>query len=90
MSDLTTVEGTLAYLSGTQYEANNVQLLTGGHSAFTYRAIMQSSLSTGETSVIVKHYEGYSALYKDFRNEVERAVRHTMPMSIRAEYRRSA
>ena len=74
MSDLTTIEGTLAYLSDTKYEATDVQLLGGGHSAFTYRATLKSSLPTGETSVIVKHYEGYVALYKSFPIEVERAV----------------
>ncbi|KAF8603908.1 hypothetical protein BDV93DRAFT_606586 [Ceratobasidium sp. AG-I] len=74
MSDLTTVEGTLAYLSSTKYEAIDVQLLPGGHSAFTYRATLKSLLPTGETSVIVKHCEGYPALHKDFPYEAERGL----------------
>lgn len=86
MSDLTTAEGTLAYLVGTQYEATDVQFLAGGHSAFTYRATLKSSLPTGEISVILKHYEDYVVLDKSFLFEVERVVRVTLRTNARTTH----
>ncbi|KAG8689672.1 hypothetical protein FRC08_010832 [Ceratobasidium sp. 394] len=74
MFDLTTAEGVLAYLKGTQFAATDVQLLTGGHCAFTYRAKLQTPLPTGETSVIIKHSEGYIAFYQPMKIEAERAA----------------
>ncbi|KAG9095604.1 hypothetical protein FRC07_011069 [Ceratobasidium sp. 392] len=74
MHDLTTVEGILAYLEGTRFAATEVQLLTGGHSGFTYRAILQTPLPTGETSVVLKHSEGYLAAHQPMKVEAERAV----------------
>ena len=74
MFNLTTIEGTLTYLEVTRFAATDVQLLTGGHSAFTYRAILNTPLPTGETTVIVKHYEGYIALHEAAKIEAERSV----------------
>jgi len=74
MFNLTTAEGVLAYLEGTQFAATDVQLLPGGHSAFTYRAKLQTPLLTGETSVIIKHAEGYCAFHQATKFEAERAV----------------
>ncbi|KAG9092092.1 hypothetical protein FS749_016011, partial [Ceratobasidium sp. UAMH 11750] len=74
MSNLTTATGVLAYLKGTQFAATDVQLLTGGHSAFTYRAKLQTPLPTGETSIIIKHAEGYLVAYQALKIEAERAA----------------
>lgn len=75
MPNLTTAEGTLAYLETTQFAATNVQLITGGHSAFTYRATLKAPLPTGDTSVILKHYEGYIAVRESVKIEAGRSVR---------------
>ncbi|KAF8601474.1 hypothetical protein BDV93DRAFT_558320 [Ceratobasidium sp. AG-I] len=74
MTNLTTTEGTLAYLEATRFAATKVCLLTGGHSAFTYRAILKTPLPTGETTVIIKHYEGYIAVHETAKIEAERSV----------------
>lgn len=74
MHNLTTAEGTLAYLEATQFAATDVQLLTGGHSAFTYRAVLKTPLPSGETTVVIKHYEGYIATYNVVKIEAERSV----------------
>ncbi|KAG9085494.1 hypothetical protein FRC06_003579 [Ceratobasidium sp. 370] len=74
MFNLTTAEGVLAYLEGTQFAAADVQLLTGGHSAFTYRAKLRTPLPTGETSIVIKHAEGYIAFHQVMKIEAERAV----------------
>ncbi|KAG9082065.1 hypothetical protein FRC07_014319 [Ceratobasidium sp. 392] len=75
MPDLTSVEGVFVYLDGTRFAATDVQLLTGGHSGFTYCAKLQTPLPTGETSIVLKHSEGYLAAYQPMEIEAERAVR---------------
>jgi hypothetical protein len=77
MADLTTVEGTLAYLEGTRFVAKDVQLLAGGRSAFVYRVILETPLDTGEKTIVLKHFEGYGALFRDTKAPIERAVRFT-------------
>ncbi|KAF8601472.1 hypothetical protein BDV93DRAFT_585234 [Ceratobasidium sp. AG-I] len=74
MPNLTTAEGTWAYLEATRFAATDVHLLTGGHSAFTYRAVLKTPLPTGETTVIIKHYEGYIAVYEAAKIEAQRSV----------------
>lgn len=76
MHNLTTVNGTLEYLKNTHFAASDVQLLSGGHSAFTYRAILDTPLATGEKTVILKHFENYLALYNldNVKIEAQRAV----------------
>ncbi|KAF8601470.1 hypothetical protein BDV93DRAFT_558316 [Ceratobasidium sp. AG-I] len=73
MQDLTTTNGILAYLSNTRFAATNVQLLSGGHSAFTYRAVLKTPLPTGETSVVLKHSEGCAALFTELKVEAARS-----------------
>ncbi|KAG8788254.1 hypothetical protein FRC12_014785 [Ceratobasidium sp. 428] len=70
--DLTTDEGTLAYLQSTQYAASDVQLLTGGRSAFVYRVTLKDPLPTGETTLILKHFEAYGAAFRQKKIFVER------------------
>lgn len=74
MYDLTTAHGTQAYLKDTRFAASDVQLLSGGRSAFTYRAVLEIPLSTGEKTVILKHFEGYFADYGSEKIDVQRAV----------------
>ncbi|KAG8710769.1 hypothetical protein FRC09_020942 [Ceratobasidium sp. 395] len=74
MPSLTTTDGVFSYLEGTQFAATNVQLVIGGHSAFTYRATLRTPLPTGESSMILKHAEGYIAIYEAMKIEAERAV----------------
>ncbi|KAG9085495.1 hypothetical protein FRC06_003580 [Ceratobasidium sp. 370] len=74
MFSFTTSEGVLAYLEGTQFAATDVQSLPGGHTAFTYRAKLRTPLPTGETSIVIKHAEGYSAFHRATKFEAERAV----------------
>ncbi|QRV82168.1 phosphotransferase enzyme family protein [Ceratobasidium sp. AG-Ba] len=73
MHNLTTSDGVLAYLKGTPFAANKVQQLAGGHSSFTYRATLETPLPTGETSVILKHAEGYIAVYEVMKLDAKRA-----------------
>ncbi|KAG8795231.1 hypothetical protein FRC12_016872 [Ceratobasidium sp. 428] len=70
--DLTTREGTLTYLQHTQYAASDVQLLAGGRSAFVYRVTLKDPLPTGETSIILKHFEAYGAAFREKKIPVER------------------
>ncbi|KAG8787897.1 hypothetical protein FRC12_015138 [Ceratobasidium sp. 428] len=74
MPNLTTADGVLFYLEGTQFAATNVQLITGGHSAFTYRITLRTPPPTGESSIILKHAQGYVAVYEPMKIEAERAV----------------
>ncbi|CAE6474249.1 unnamed protein product [Rhizoctonia solani] len=62
MHDLRTAKGTLAYLNTTQFPATDVQLLSGGNSAFTFRAILKTPLSSGEKTIVLKHAEKQIAL----------------------------
>ncbi|CAE6466214.1 unnamed protein product [Rhizoctonia solani] len=73
MHDLKSREGVLAYLEGTRFAAADVQLLSGGLSAFTYRAILKGPLDTGEKTVVIKHFEGYLASHEVMKWGVERA-----------------
>ncbi|KAG8752576.1 hypothetical protein FRC12_011882 [Ceratobasidium sp. 428] len=74
MPNLTTADGVFSYLEDTQFAAIDVQLITGGHSAFTYRATLRNPLPTGESSIILKHAEGYIAVHEVMKIEAERAV----------------
>ncbi|KAG8700368.1 hypothetical protein FRC09_005995 [Ceratobasidium sp. 395] len=74
MPNLTTADGVLFYLEGTQFAATDVQTITGGHSAFTHRVTLRTPLPTGESSIILKHAEGYIAVYEPMKIEAERAV----------------
>jgi hypothetical protein len=74
MHSLTNAQGVLSYLEDTQFAATSVRLLAGGHSAFTYRVILRYPLPTGDTSVILKHCEGYIAAHDTMKIEAERAV----------------
>ncbi|KAH7322135.1 kinase-like domain-containing protein [Rhizoctonia solani] len=62
MHDLRTTEGTLAYLNTTRFPATEVQLLSGGNSAFTFRATLKTPLPSGEKTVVLKHAEKNIAL----------------------------
>ncbi|CAE6477626.1 unnamed protein product [Rhizoctonia solani] len=62
MHDLRTAKGTLAYLNTTQFPATDVQLLSGGNSAFTFRATLKTPLSSGEKTIVLKHAEKQIAL----------------------------
>ncbi|KDN45832.1 hypothetical protein RSAG8_04665, partial [Rhizoctonia solani AG-8 WAC10335] len=73
MHDLKSCEGVVAYLKGTRFAASDVQLLSGGLSAFTYRAVLEVPLDTGEKTVVVKHFEGYLAGHEEMKWDVERA-----------------
>lgn len=72
--NLTTTKGTLKYLKTTCFAASNVHLLSGGHTAFTYRVFLEKPLPTGEKTVILKHSEDYGAQYSFVKIEVQRAV----------------
>ncbi|CUA74642.1 hypothetical protein RSOLAG22IIIB_11352 [Rhizoctonia solani] len=73
MHDLKSREGVLAYLEGTRFAAADVQLLSGGLSAFTYRVILKVPLDTGEKTVVIKHFEGYLAGREPTKWGAERA-----------------
>ncbi|KAG8689924.1 hypothetical protein FRC11_014853, partial [Ceratobasidium sp. 423] len=62
MHDLRTTKGTLAYLNTTPFPAKDVQLLSGGNSAFTYRATLKTPLPSGEKTIVLKHAEKQIAL----------------------------
>ncbi|CEL63303.1 hypothetical protein RSOLAG1IB_05346 [Rhizoctonia solani AG-1 IB] len=55
--DLRTAEGVLAYLNTTPFPATEVKLLSGGNSAFTFRATLKSPLPSGDKTVVLKHAE---------------------------------
>ncbi|CAE6376536.1 unnamed protein product [Rhizoctonia solani] len=55
--DLRTTEGVLAYLDTTPFPATDVKLLSGGNSAFTFRATLKSLLPSGEETIVLKHAE---------------------------------
>ncbi|KAG8735929.1 hypothetical protein FRC10_010000 [Ceratobasidium sp. 414] len=74
MHNLTTAEGLLSYLETTEFAATDVQCLSGGANAFTYRAVLKNPLSNGETSIIVKHSEGYLALDAVRKVQAERSM----------------
>ncbi|KAJ1301952.1 hypothetical protein OPQ81_000791 [Rhizoctonia solani] len=73
MHDLKSVEGVISYLKGTRFASSNVQLLSGGVSAFTYRVVLEVPLDTGETTVVIKHFEGYLAQHEEMKWGIERA-----------------
>ncbi|CAE7189366.1 unnamed protein product [Rhizoctonia solani] len=62
MHDLRTAEGVLAYLSTTQFPATDTQPLSGGNSAFTFRATLKTPLPSGEETIVLKHAEKQVAL----------------------------
>ncbi|GAB1522441.1 hypothetical protein RhiTH_005558 [Rhizoctonia solani] len=66
-------EGVLVYLKSTRFVAANVQLLSGGSSAFIYRVVLKSPLETGDKSIVIKHFEGYPSAYEPMKWGVERA-----------------
>ncbi|CAE6436093.1 unnamed protein product [Rhizoctonia solani] len=73
MHNLKSPEGVAAYLKGTRYAASDVQLLSGGQSAFTYRIVLEVPLDTRERTIVIKHFEGYLAAYEPMKWDVERA-----------------
>ncbi|CAE6376598.1 unnamed protein product [Rhizoctonia solani] len=73
MHDLKSAEGVAAYLKGTHFAASDVQRLSGGVSAFTYRIMLQTPLDTGEKTFVIKHFEGYLACHEDMKWGIERA-----------------
>ncbi|KAG8698088.1 hypothetical protein FRC11_014654 [Ceratobasidium sp. 423] len=75
MHDLKTPDGVLAYLKGTRFPASDVQPLSGGGSAFTYRAVLENPLETGEKTVVIKHFEGFVARIEEVKATAERATR---------------
>jgi hypothetical protein len=75
MADLTTPAGLELYLADTKFAAADVQKLAGGHTGFTYRVALKTSLPTGETSVVVKHSLGYVASNEEMVLSPERMVR---------------
>ncbi|KAF8596496.1 hypothetical protein BDV93DRAFT_563255 [Ceratobasidium sp. AG-I] len=70
--DLTTAAGLKAYLHDTEYAAADVQTLSGGTLAFTYRVVLKAPLQSGEASVVVKHGLGYAASDRNKSIAVER------------------
>ncbi|KAJ1301951.1 hypothetical protein OPQ81_000790 [Rhizoctonia solani] len=73
MHDLQSSEGILAYLKDTRFAASNVQPLSGGSSAFTFRVILEVPLETGEKTIVIKHFEGFVASRRDVKANAERA-----------------
>ncbi|KAG8689927.1 hypothetical protein FRC11_014856 [Ceratobasidium sp. 423] len=73
MHNLKSPEGVAAYLKGTRFSASDVQLLSGGQSAFTYRIVLEVPLYTGEKTIVIKHFEGYFAAHEPIKWDVERA-----------------
>ncbi|KAF8601464.1 kinase-like protein [Ceratobasidium sp. AG-I] len=67
-ADLTTTSGLATYLSNTPYAADDVQVLSGGSSGFTYRVKMKS----GDGSAVIKHALGYAAVRKSLVLSAER------------------
>ncbi|CAE6436101.1 unnamed protein product [Rhizoctonia solani] len=62
MHDLRTTKGVLAYLDTTPFPAADAQLLSGGNSAFTFRATLKTPLPSGERTIVLKHAEKQIAL----------------------------
>ncbi|KAG8689926.1 hypothetical protein FRC11_014855 [Ceratobasidium sp. 423] len=75
MHDLKTPEGVLAYLRGTRFSTSDVQTLSGGGSAFTYRAVLENPLECGRKTIVIKHFEGFVSHRNDVKASAERAVR---------------
>ncbi|KAF8756229.1 catalytic domain of ctd-like phosphatase [Rhizoctonia solani] len=73
MNDLTNSNGVLDYLSNTQFAAADVQRLTGGFTAFSYRVSLSTPLEDGSTTLIIKHYEDYVAFAPEIRFESTRS-----------------
>ncbi|KAF8711839.1 catalytic domain of ctd-like phosphatase, partial [Rhizoctonia solani] len=73
MNDLTTSNGVLDYLSNTQFAAADVQRLTGGFTAFSYRVSLSTPLEDGSATLIIKHYEDYVAFAPEIRFESTRS-----------------
>ncbi|KAG8726620.1 hypothetical protein FRC11_014818 [Ceratobasidium sp. 423] len=73
MHDLKSPEGVLAYLKGTRFAASDVQLLSGGVSAFTYWVVLEVPPDTGESTIVVKHFEGFLAHHQEMKWGIERA-----------------
>ncbi|CAE7177486.1 unnamed protein product [Rhizoctonia solani] len=73
MHDFKSCEGVAVYLKGTRFAASNVELLSGGLSAFTYRITLEVPLESGEKTAVMKHFEGYLAGHEEMKWGVERA-----------------
>ncbi|KAF9580825.1 hypothetical protein BGW38_002374 [Lunasporangiospora selenospora] len=63
--DLTTPEGTIAYLESTPFAATSAKTVSGGSSGHIYRVQLKTPTSDGATSAIIKHvkdlaWENYS------------------------------
>ena len=78
MEDLTNPTGLAAYLANTPYVADDIQVLSGGSSGFTYRVRLKS----GEGSVVVKHALGYAAVRRSLVLSAERMVCLISAMSL--------
>lgn len=72
--DLTTPIGLMSYLENTDYAAKDIEILSGGMSGFTYRAILEAPLSGGEKSVVIKHVLEFPSSNKDMVLSAERMV----------------
>ncbi|GAB1522445.1 hypothetical protein RhiTH_005562 [Rhizoctonia solani] len=55
--DLRTAKGVLAYLNTTPFPATDATLLTGGNSAYTFRATLKTPLASGDKTIVLKHAE---------------------------------
>ncbi|CAE6470871.1 unnamed protein product [Rhizoctonia solani] len=71
MHDLKSPEGVSAYLKGTRFAASDVQPLSGGVSAFAYRAVLEIPLDTGERSIVIKHFEEFLAHRQEMKWGIE-------------------
>lgn len=58
MHDLTTAEGTLAYLASTTFASSSAVKLSGGNTNFLYRCHLETPFQ-GRKTVTVKHSKPY-------------------------------
>jgi hypothetical protein len=56
--DLKEAEGVKDYLEKTSFAAKDVARLSGGYGNYTYRVQLLDAISTGHSSVVLKHAEG--------------------------------
>ena len=76
-ADLSSADALAEYLSQTPFSCSTLAPLSGGVSNFTYRGSLSWPLSSGETTVIVKHTEPYVALNKSYIFDTIRSVCNT-------------
>ncbi|KAF8697690.1 Phosphotransferase enzyme family, partial [Rhizoctonia solani] len=81
MYNLKSSEGIFEYLNGTRFSASDVQSLSGGSSAFTYRVILENPLKTGEKTVVLKHFESVAARIEGMEADLDRADHEYIALS---------